>query len=93
MQPNMATVATADVTGELNRERHRPALQIEIDHLIACALRPEAAKRDVSVARLCIDILEVIGRDHLTGAVLDDLPAETQPARPRRPGRPRLAPG
>ena len=34
-----------------------PALSIEIEHALVAALRPEARRRDVSVARLVYDLL------------------------------------
>jgi hypothetical protein len=36
------------------------------------ALRPEAARRDVSVDRLVRDLLDVIAEDKLATAILDD---------------------
>jgi hypothetical protein len=63
-----------------------PALSIEIEHALVAALRPEARRRDVSVARLVYDLLGMIAADGLVTAVLDDDPPS--PAR-RGPGRPR----
>jgi len=63
-----------------------PALSVEIEHTVVAALRPEARRRDVSVARLVYDLLGMIAADGLVTAVLDDNPP--LPAR-RGPGRPR----
>jgi hypothetical protein len=46
-----------------------PALSIEIEHALVAAL---ARRRDVSVARLVHDLLNVIATDQLTTAILDD---------------------
>ena len=51
-------------------ERHARTV-IEVDHALVVRLRPEAARRDVPVVRLIHDLLDVIVRDGLTGAVLD----------------------
>jgi hypothetical protein len=48
-----------------------PALSIEIEHALVAAL---ARRRDVSVARLVHDLLNVIATDQLTTAILDDWP-------------------
>jgi len=45
---------------------------IEVDREILVRLRPEAARRNVSVAFLIRDLLDVIVTDNLTGAILDD---------------------
>jgi hypothetical protein len=66
--------------------KHPAALSIEIEHSLAATLRPEARRRDVSVARLALDLLGAIASDGLVTAVLDDDPPS--PAR-RGPGRPR----
>jgi hypothetical protein len=63
-----------------------PTLSVEIEHALVAALRPEARRRDVSVARLVYDLLGMIAADGLVTAVLDDSPPS--PAR-RGPGRPR----
>jgi hypothetical protein len=63
-----------------------PALSVEIEHTVVAALRPEARRRDVSVARLVYDLFGTIAADGLVTAVLDDDPPS--PAR-RGPGRPR----
>ena len=49
-----------------------PALSIEIEHALVAALRLEARRRDVSVARLVYDLLGMIAADGLVTAVLDD---------------------
>jgi hypothetical protein len=59
-----------------------PALSIEIEHALVAALRPEARRRDVSVARLVYDLLGMIAADGLVTAVLDDDPPS--PATPKR---------
>jgi hypothetical protein len=51
-----------------------PALSIEIEHTTVAALRPEARRRDVSVARLVYNLLGTIVADGLVTAVLDDEP-------------------
>jgi hypothetical protein len=48
-----------------------PAL-FEIEHDLITRLRPEAARREVSVDRLIRDLLDVIVDDQLTTAILDD---------------------
>jgi hypothetical protein len=45
--------------------------RVEIDHALILALRPEAARRDMTVPRLINDLLDVIASDGLVGAVLD----------------------
>jgi hypothetical protein len=45
---------------------------IGVQHSVILALRHEAARRDVPVARLIQDLLSVIATDHLTRAVLGD---------------------
>ena len=45
---------------------------IEVDREILVRLRPEAARRNVSVVFLIRDLLDVIVTDNLTGAILDD---------------------
>jgi hypothetical protein len=54
-----------------------PALSIELEHAVVAAFRPEARRRDVSVARLVQDLLGTIAADGLVTAVLDDLPPPT----------------
>jgi hypothetical protein len=49
-----------------------PFLAIEIDRALARALRPEAARRETTVPRLIVALLETIAREHLADAVLDD---------------------
>jgi hypothetical protein len=46
--------------------------QIEVEHTVIVALRPEARRRDVSVERLVQNILNVLVTDRLVTAVLDD---------------------
>jgi hypothetical protein len=55
---------------ERYRERH-PPMVVEVDHAVVLRLRPQAARRDVSVQRLTLDLIDVIVRDGLTAAVLD----------------------
>lgn len=55
------------------------------------ALRAEAARRGVSVARLCRVLLETIARDDLSAAVLDAAPERVAPE--RRPSETELAAG
>jgi hypothetical protein len=49
-----------------------PFVAVEIDRAVARALRPEAARREMSVQRLAVTLLETIARERLTDAVLDD---------------------
>jgi hypothetical protein len=49
-----------------------PFMAVEIDRELARALRPEAARREMSVQRLAVAPLETIAREHLADAVLDD---------------------
>ena len=44
---------------------------VALDHALVVRLRPEAARRDVPVARLIHDLLDTIARDGLTAAALD----------------------
>ena len=44
---------------------------IEIDLASILALRPEAARRGTTVARLVNELLDTIAADKLTGAILD----------------------
>jgi hypothetical protein len=44
---------------------------VEVDHALVLRLRPQAVRRDVSVQRLLLDLINVIVRDRLTAAVLD----------------------
>ena len=48
-----------------------PAL-VEIEHDLITRLRPEAARREVSIDRLIRDLLHIIVDDKLTTAILDD---------------------
>jgi hypothetical protein len=50
----------------------RPPAKIEIEHDLITRLRPEAARRQVSVDRPIRDLLGVIVDDKLTTAILDD---------------------
>lgn len=54
----------------------------EIAHPLVASFRPEARRRDISVARLILDMLDVIAADGLVGAVLDD-GYPSPPPRPR----------
>jgi hypothetical protein len=47
-------------------------VEVDVDREIVVRLRPEAAKRDLPVARLICDLLGVIATDNLTLAILDD---------------------
>jgi hypothetical protein len=49
-----------------------PTVAIEVDRNLMVAFRAEAAKRDMPVASLIRDLLDVIVTDKLTGAILDD---------------------
>jgi hypothetical protein len=49
-----------------------PYTAVEIDRELVRALRPEAARRAMSVQRLAVTLLETIAREHLADAVLDD---------------------
>jgi hypothetical protein len=49
-----------------------PFMAVEIDRALARALRPEAARRETTVPRLIVALLETIARERLTDAVLDD---------------------
>ena len=46
--------------------------KIEIEYDLITRLRPEAARREVSVDRLIRDLLDIIVDDKLTTAILDD---------------------
>jgi hypothetical protein len=50
----------------------RPPALVEVDHDLVVRLRPEAARREVSVNRLIRDLLDIIVDDKLTTAILDD---------------------
>ena len=63
-----------------SRRPKHPALSIEIEHALVAALRLEARRRDVSVARLVYDLLGMIAADGLVTAILDDDPPS--PANP-----------
>jgi hypothetical protein len=41
---------------------HRPPMTVEVDHSIVVSLRPEARRRDVPVARLVRDLLDLRSR-------------------------------
>jgi hypothetical protein len=47
-------------------------LHLEIEPDIVRRLRPEAARRDVSVTSLVHQLLDVVVEDQLVGAILDD---------------------
>jgi len=53
-------------------ETERPATIIEFDHAVVLRLRPEAARRGITVVQLARDLLDRIADDDLTRAVLDD---------------------
>jgi hypothetical protein len=50
----------------------RDTVTVEISIAVIRALRPQAARRDVSVQRLISDVIEVVAADGLVSAVLDD---------------------
>ena len=50
----------------------RAPAKIEVEHDLITRLRPEAARREVTVNRLIRDLLDVIVDDKLTTAILDD---------------------
>lgn len=57
----------------MSDNRTTTATMIEIDHDLVVRLRPEAARRDLSVEALIRDVLEIIGEEpNLVGAILDD---------------------
>ena len=53
-----------------------PTIMVEVGREVIVDLRPEAARRDVSVPRLINDPLDTIVADQLTTAILDDEKAE-----------------
>ena len=75
--PGRAFVAVTDVMGQPSRRDdarwsrtpQAPGPSIEIEHALVAAL---ARRRDVSVARLVHDLLNVVATDQLTTAILDD---------------------
>jgi hypothetical protein len=52
-------------------------LRLEIEPDVVRQLRPEAARRGLSVAALVREVLDVVAADGLVGAILDD--ANTEP--------------
>jgi hypothetical protein len=61
---------------------------VDLPRDLATALRPAAVQRDWSIARLVLELLEVLATDGIVDAVLDD----GIRARPkRRAGRPRAS--
>ncbi len=50
----------------------RPATIVEIDHAVVIQLRPEAARRGLTVSAIAREILDVVATEKLVGAVLDD---------------------
>jgi hypothetical protein len=50
----------------------RAPAKIEIEHDLITRLRPEAARREVSVDRLIRNLLDIIVDEKLTTAILDD---------------------
>ncbi len=50
----------------------RPPMLLELEHELVRKLRPEAARRGLSVAALVRDLLDVVAADQLVGAILDD---------------------
>jgi hypothetical protein len=65
-----ANAATAADPAADHGPRHRPALQIEVDHLTVRAA-PRDRARGLSVKRLILDLLEAIANDRLVNAVFD----------------------
>jgi spermidine synthase len=55
-----------------HHESLHTATMIELDHEVARLFRGEAAKRDTTVPRLILALLDVIAVDGLTTAILDD---------------------
>ncbi len=49
-----------------------PPLTVEVAPDVIRGLRPEAARRGLSVAALVRDLLDVVAADQLVGAILDD---------------------
>ncbi len=54
-----------------------PPVQIELEIDLVRRLRPEAARRGVSVAALVRDLLDVVAADQLVDAILDDTDSES----------------
>jgi hypothetical protein len=48
-----------------------PPLQLELGYDLVCQFRPEAARRDMSVAMLIRSLLDMVAADGLVGAILD----------------------
>ena len=63
----------------------RPLVKIELPHQTACGLRREAAKRETTLQRLAVELLDLVVDDGLVGAVLDvDDGAPAEPPHERR---------
>jgi hypothetical protein len=72
-------------------------LQLELDHDLVCQFRPEARRRDMSVAMLIRSLLDMVVADGLVSAILDaedddsedDMAPVPKPARPPpKPAKP-----
>ncbi|HEX9324093.1 MAG TPA: hypothetical protein VF913_18535 [Xanthobacteraceae bacterium] len=56
----------------MSASREFRPVTVELEYLLARKVRPEAARRDMTVSRLVVDLLDVIVSDELIDAVLDD---------------------
>jgi hypothetical protein len=68
--PGGATLATMPV--QSRPETAPRTVSVELEESVVRSLRGEASRRNVPVARLIRDLLDVIATDRLTTAVLDD---------------------
>ena len=68
----MAARMTPKRTERGGPREHRPPMTVEVGHDLVVRLRPIAARRDVPLARLIRDVLDVLGEEPgLVGAILD----------------------
>jgi hypothetical protein len=69
---SMAARMTPKRTERGGPREHRPPMTVEVGHDLVVRLRPIAARRDVPLARLIRDVLDVLGEEPgLVGAILD----------------------
>jgi hypothetical protein len=58
--------------GAVGVYEHDRLITIGFSREVLARLRPEAARRNVSVSQLVRDLVETVSRDRLVGAILDD---------------------
>lgn len=76
LSPNVVHARLVDAKRKAGRtgprRRHSTPLEKLMTDAARDALRPHAARRDLSLPQLCSQLLEAIARDGMVDAILDD---------------------